>query len=127
MKDQKIKIAITGHVDHGKSTVIGRLLLDSGSLSEDRIEEIEKIKQDYEDTIDGKDKYIIELEKKQEGFQQENQKIKCDYEHTIDGKDKYIEELEKKQISLQQEILKIKHDFEQTFDDKDAYIKELET
>ena len=42
MKDQKIKIAITGHVDHGKSTVIGRLLLDSGSLSEDRIEEIEK-------------------------------------------------------------------------------------
>lgn len=42
MKDQKIKIAITGHVDHGKSTVIGRLLLDSGSLSEDRIEEIVK-------------------------------------------------------------------------------------
>lgn len=51
MKDKKLKIVITGHVDHGKSTVIGRLLLDSGSLSEDRIKEIEKIAKDSKEIV----------------------------------------------------------------------------
>ena len=27
-----LSVVITGHVDHGKSTVIGRLLADSGAL-----------------------------------------------------------------------------------------------
>ncbi len=33
-------VVITGHVDHGKSTLIGRLLYDTGSLSRDRYEEM---------------------------------------------------------------------------------------
>ena len=35
-----LPIVIVGHVDHGKSTLIGRLLYDTGSLPEDKIEEI---------------------------------------------------------------------------------------
>ncbi len=35
-----MKIVIVGHVDHGKSTLIGRLLHDSGSLPEGRVEQL---------------------------------------------------------------------------------------
>ena len=40
-----LKFVIVGHVDHGKSTLIGRLLYDTKSLAPDRIEEIEKASQ----------------------------------------------------------------------------------
>ena len=33
-------LVVAGHVDHGKSTLIGRLLHDSGALPEGRIEEV---------------------------------------------------------------------------------------
>jgi bifunctional enzyme CysN/CysC len=36
------KIVFVGHVDHGKSTLIGRILHDTGSLPEGKIEEIKK-------------------------------------------------------------------------------------
>jgi len=35
-------IVITGHVDHGKSTVIGRLLADTGSLPEGKLEQVKE-------------------------------------------------------------------------------------
>jgi bifunctional enzyme CysN/CysC len=35
-----LRVAITGHVDHGKSTLIGRLLYDTGSLADGKAEEI---------------------------------------------------------------------------------------
>ena len=34
------KIVVVGHVDHGKSTVIGRLLADTNSLPDGKLEEI---------------------------------------------------------------------------------------
>jgi len=37
---QRINITLLGHKDHGKSTLIGRLLYDTGSVMEDRIEEV---------------------------------------------------------------------------------------
>jgi sulfate adenylyltransferase large subunit len=40
---ETIKIVIVGHVDHGKSTLIGRLLLDTDSLPKDKVEEIKRI------------------------------------------------------------------------------------
>lgn len=38
-----LKIVITGHVDHGKSTLIGRLLHDTGSLPPGKAEELEAL------------------------------------------------------------------------------------
>src|SRR5690606_4071715 len=35
-----MRIVIVGHVDHGKSTLVGRLLNDSGSLPEGRVDAI---------------------------------------------------------------------------------------
>ncbi|MFQ6052248.1 MAG: GTP-binding protein [Candidatus Hydrothermarchaeota archaeon] len=40
-------IAVVGHVDHGKSTLIGRLLYDSQNIKDKKIEEIQKIAQQY--------------------------------------------------------------------------------
>lgn len=39
---EKLKLVIVGHVDHGKSTLIGRLLYDTNSVSPDKIEELKK-------------------------------------------------------------------------------------
>jgi len=43
MEAEHLKFVIVGHVDHGKSTLIGRLLYDTDSLPEGKIEEIKKI------------------------------------------------------------------------------------
>jgi sulfate adenylyltransferase subunit 1 len=42
MEKETLKFVIVGHVDHGKSTLIGRLMYDTGSLPEEKIEEIKK-------------------------------------------------------------------------------------
>ncbi|MCM8783063.1 MAG: GTP-binding protein [Candidatus Omnitrophica bacterium] len=39
---QPLRFVIVGHVDHGKSTLIGRLLFDTDALPQDKIEEIKK-------------------------------------------------------------------------------------
>jgi bifunctional enzyme CysN/CysC len=36
----RMRIVIVGHVDHGKSTIIGRLLADTGTLPEGRLQQI---------------------------------------------------------------------------------------
>jgi len=41
-QSQKLRIVIVGHVDHGKSTLIGRLFHDTNSLPEGKIEQIRK-------------------------------------------------------------------------------------
>ncbi len=40
---ESMNIVIVGHVDHGKSTIIGRLLSDTGSLPEGKLEQVKEI------------------------------------------------------------------------------------
>lgn len=40
---QQLRVVIVGHVDHGKSTLIGRLLYDTDSLPEGKKEELEAV------------------------------------------------------------------------------------
>ncbi|MBT5860380.1 MAG: GTP-binding protein, partial [Alphaproteobacteria bacterium] len=40
---ETLKVAIVGHVDHGKSTLVGRLLHDTGSLPDGKLESIQAI------------------------------------------------------------------------------------
>ncbi|MFC1677131.1 GTP-binding protein [Planctomycetota bacterium] len=42
---ENLKIVVAGHIDHGKSTLIGRLLYETDSLSQRITDEIEKLKQ----------------------------------------------------------------------------------
>ncbi len=42
---EQLKIVIAGHVDHGKSTFVGRLLHDTGSLPEGKLEQLQRIAQ----------------------------------------------------------------------------------
>ncbi len=43
ISNQQLGVVIVGHVDHGKSTLIGRLLYDTNSLPEGKLEEIEAV------------------------------------------------------------------------------------
>jgi len=40
---ETLKVAIVGHVDHGKSTLVGRLLHDTGSLPDGKMEAIQAV------------------------------------------------------------------------------------
>src|SRR6266704_3040868 len=41
----QLKIVIVGHVDHGKSTFVGRLFHDTGSLPEGKLEQLQQVAQ----------------------------------------------------------------------------------
>ncbi len=42
MQKERMNIVITGHVDHGKSTLVGRLLADTNSLPQGKLESIKE-------------------------------------------------------------------------------------
>jgi len=57
-----VKVVLVGHVDHGKSTLIGRLLYyDSESIKDERVEEIQKLAEDYKRRFETVKNQISEL------------------------------------------------------------------
>ena len=46
MQNESLAFVMVGHVDHGKSTLIGRLMLDTDSLPEGKLQEIEAAARD---------------------------------------------------------------------------------
>src|SRR5213594_377834 len=40
---EQLKIVIVGHVDHGKSTFVGRLFYDTGSLPEGKLKQLQRV------------------------------------------------------------------------------------
>lgn len=42
-----VNVVFAGHVDHGKSTLIGRLLYDSGSIKEGQVAEIQRLAEEF--------------------------------------------------------------------------------
>ena len=41
--ERQMRVVIVGHVDHGKSTLVGRLFHDTGQLPEGKLEAIEEM------------------------------------------------------------------------------------
>ena len=99
---------------------------------------IESIKTNYEVTIDGKDRYIKELEENQKSFKKAHinaldeknkyiteleanlNSIKADYELTISQKEQDIKQ-------LTDSIANVQNDYQKTIDGKNNYITELES
>jgi sulfate adenylyltransferase subunit 1 len=52
MDRETLHFVIVGHVDHGKSTLIGRLLYDTGSLPREKMEEIERVSRELGRTVE---------------------------------------------------------------------------
>ena len=46
MDRETLSLVVVGHVDHGKSTLIGRLLYDTNSLPEEKLAEIQSVSEE---------------------------------------------------------------------------------
>ncbi|MCK4527648.1 GTP-binding protein [candidate division WOR-3 bacterium] len=72
-----LKFVIVGHIDHGKSTLIGRLLVDTDSIPYDKIKEIEESR---EKRMDGEIEFAFLVDH----FREERErKITIDTVHTF--------------------------------------------
>jgi small GTP-binding protein len=72
-----LKFVLVGHIDHGKSTLIGRLLYDTNSLPPDRIAEVKKASKEK---MDGEIEFAFIMDHLRE---EREQGITIDIAHTF--------------------------------------------
>jgi len=84
MEERELHIVIVGHVDHGKSTLVGRLFYDTGCLSPSKIEEIKESSR-AEGIKDGKIEFAHVMDCLQE---ERDQGITIDIAHTFFNTDR---------------------------------------
>ncbi len=84
MEERELHLVIVGHVDHGKSTLIGRLFYDTGCLSPSKIEEI-KESSAAEGNEDGKIEFAHVMDCLKE---ERDQGITIDIAHTFFNTDR---------------------------------------
>jgi len=59
-----MNIITAGHVDHGKSTLVGRLLFESGAIREEELRKLQALAQEFK--IEGAEfAYIMDKEKEE--------------------------------------------------------------
>lgn len=76
MEEKPLHIVIVGHVDHGKSTLVGRLFYDTGSLPPEKLQEIKKASE-----LQGKD---VEFAYVMDNLEEERDRgITIDIAHTF--------------------------------------------
>ncbi|MFQ5480240.1 MAG: GTP-binding protein [Thermodesulfobacteriota bacterium] len=78
MEERELHIVIVGHVDHGKSTLVGRLFYDTGCLSPSKMEEIRE--SSAAEGADGKIEFAHVMDCLQE---ERDQGITIDIAHTF--------------------------------------------
>ena len=52
MQKEHLKFVVVGSVDHGKSTLIGRFLYDTGSLSEAQLDALRKLTEGTDEKVE---------------------------------------------------------------------------
>jgi len=75
--ENPLKFVLVGHIDHGKSTLIGRLFYDTNSLSPDKIAEVKKASQER---MDGEIEFAFIMDHLRE---EREQGITIDTAHTF--------------------------------------------
>jgi small GTP-binding protein len=79
--EQSLRLVIVGHVDHGKSTLIGRLLYDTNSLPEDKVNEIIQVSEKM--GIDPEFAFVMDYlqEERERGITIDTAKVFFSYEN----------------------------------------------
>jgi elongation factor 1-alpha len=64
MAKPHMNLVVIGHVDHGKSTIVGRLLFESGAVREEELRKLQELAKEYK--IEGAEfAYIVDKEKEE--------------------------------------------------------------
>jgi len=74
------KVVVVGHVDHGKSTLLGRILLACGKVPEDRIAHVEKICQDRSVQFEPAFLFDALQEEQEQGISIDTTRVNFEYE-----------------------------------------------
>jgi bifunctional enzyme CysN/CysC len=74
---ENLNIVIVGHVDHGKSTLLGRLYADTGSLPDGKLEKVQAICKQQGKEFEYAFLFDAFLEEQEQGITIDTARISC--------------------------------------------------